>query len=101
MTSSDVQQFKLPSFDDIVRVKRPDGGVDIMLNGEIFDSIEPVTQLPTPEENEEHLRRMRELSKIISEQWNDKSISAVDAVREQRRNVTPDEWVPVDERCDS
>ena len=100
MTSSDVQ-FKFPSFDDIVRIKRPDGGVDIMLDGEVVDSIEPIKQLPTPEEIQEHLRVMHELSKIISEQWIDKSISAVDAVREQRRDLTPDEWVAPDERFDS
>jgi hypothetical protein len=44
---------------------------------------------------------MHELSKIISEQWIDKSISAVDAVREQRRDLTPDEWVAPDERFNS
>ena len=91
MTSSDVK-FTFPSFDDIVRVKRPDGGVDIMLNGERIDSIEPVTHLPTQEENEEFLRHWRELAKIVSANW-DPSISAVDVVQEQRRNCTPDEWV--------
>jgi hypothetical protein len=99
MTSSDVH-FTFPSFDDIVRVKRPDGGVDIMLNGERIDSIEPVKHLPTQEENEEFLRRWRELSKIVSEHWNDPNMSAVDAVREQRRNLTPDEWVSPGERFD-
>lgn len=99
MTSSDVQ-FTFPSFDDIVRVKRPDGGVDILLNGELIDTIDPVKRLPTPEENEEFLRRWRELSKVISEQWNDPSMSAVEAVQEQRRNLTPDEWVLPDERFD-
>jgi hypothetical protein len=99
MTSSDVQ-FKFPSFDDIVRIKRPDGGVDIMLNGELIDTIEPVKRLPTPEENEEFLRRYHELVAAISEQWNDPTMSAVDAVREQRRNLTPDEWVSPDERFD-
>lgn len=99
MTSSDVQ-FTFPSFDDIVRVKRPDGGVDIMLDGVIINTIEPVKRLPTPEENEEFLRQWRALSKIVSEHWNDPGISAVDAVREQRRNLTPDEWVAPGERFD-
>lgn len=100
MTSSDVQ-FKFPNFDDIQRIPRADGGVDIVLDGEIIDTIEPVEHVPTPEENEAHLRRMLELSKLISEQWRDKSLSAVEAVREQRRNVTPDEWVSPDERFGS
>lgn len=99
MTSSDVQ-FTFPSFDDIVRIKRPDGGVDIMLNGELIDTIDPVKRLPTPEDNEEFLRHWKELSKSVTEHWNDPNMSAVDAVREQRRNLTPDEWVLPDERFD-
>jgi hypothetical protein len=97
MTSSDVQ-FKLPSFDDIVRVKRPDGGVDIMLNGEVFDTIEPVKRLPTPEENRAFLEAHRQLVKRISEQIGDRPVDAVELVREQRRNLTPDEWVEPGER---
>lgn len=100
MTSGDVT-YKWPNFDDIERIPRADGGVDIVLDGEIIDTIEPIERMPTREENEAHLRRMRELSKLISEQWRDKSISAVDAVREQRRNVTPDEWVSPDEHFNS
>lgn len=100
MTSGGVR-FKWPNFDDIVRVPREDGGVDIMLDGKVIDTIEPVKRLPTPEENEAFLRRMHELAERISEQWKDKSLSAVDAVREQRRNLTPDEWVSPDERFNS
>jgi hypothetical protein len=97
MTSGGVR-FKWPNFDDIVRVPRDDGGVDIMLDGKVIDTIEPVKRLPTPEENEEFLCKHRELAKIVTEQWNDPNMSAVDAVREQRRNCTPDEWVEVDWR---
>lgn len=92
MTSSDVQ-FTFPSFDDIVRVKRPDGGVDILLNGELIDTIEPVTHVPTPEENRAFLEAHRALARRISEQRGDCPVDAVELVREQRRNVTPDEWV--------
>lgn len=84
MTSSDVQ-FTFPSFDDIVRVKRPDGGVDIMLNGERIDSIEPVKRLPTPEENRAFLESHRELVKRISQQMGDGPVDAVELVQEQRR----------------
>lgn len=69
-----------------------------MLDGEIIDTIEPVKRRPTPEEIHEHLRVMHELSKVISEQWNDKSVSAVEAVREQRRDLTPDERASPDEQ---
>lgn len=100
MTSGGVT-FKWPNFDDIERIPREDGGVDIMLDGRLLTTIEPITRKSTPAENEAHLCRMRELSKIISEQWKDKSISAVDAVREQRRNLTPDEWGITDEQFNS
>lgn len=99
MTSSDVK-FTFPSFDDIVRVKRPDGGVDIMLNGELIDTIEPVKRRSTPEEIEERLRQYHELVATISAHWNDPTMSAVEAVQEQRRNLTPDEWVLPGERFD-
>lgn len=99
MTSGAVR-FTFPDFDDIVRIPREDGGVDIMLDGKIIDTIEPVRHVPTDEEIEEHLRRYHELVVAISEQWNDPTISAVEAVREQRRNLTPDEWVSPDERFD-
>jgi hypothetical protein len=84
MTSSDVQ-FTFPSFDDIVRVKRPDGGVDIMLNGERIDSIEPVKHLPTQEENRAFLEAHRQLVKRIAEQIGDRPVDAVELVQEQRR----------------
>jgi len=100
MTSSDVT-FKWPSFDDIQRIPREDGGVNIMLHGEIIDTIEPVKRLPTPEENEAHLRRYRELVQLISEQTGDTPVDAVELVRAQRRSLTPDEWVPVDENGES
>jgi hypothetical protein len=100
MTSGGVR-FKWPNFDDIQRIPREDGGVDIVLDGEIIDTIEPVEHLPTPEENEAFLKRHRELARIVTEHWNDPTMSAVDAVREQRRNLTPDEWVSPDERLDS
>jgi len=100
MTSGSVK-FTFPSFDDIVRVKRADGGVDIMLNGELLTTIEPVGKLPTPEENRAFLEAHRQLVKRISEQLGDRPVDAVALVREQRRNLTPDEWVPPRDRSDT
>lgn len=100
MTSGGVT-FKWPSFDDIERIPRDDGGVDIMLDGEIIDTIEPVKRRPTPEENQAFLERHREIVKLISDQIGDRPVDAVELVREQRRNLTPDEWVSPDERFDS
>ena len=39
---------------------------------------------------------MDELASEISKKW-PKGVSAVEAVREQRRNLTPDEWVRPEE----
>ncbi len=100
MTSGDVK-FKWPNFDDIQRIPREDGGVDIVLDGDLLTTIEPVTRTSTPEEIAAHLREIDELSAIFTEHWNDPALSAVDAVREQRRNVAPDEWVAPNERFDS
>jgi hypothetical protein len=100
MTSGGVR-FKWPNFDDIQRIPREDGGVDIVLDGEIIDTIEPIKQRSTPEEMKAHLREIDELATIFTENWADPEISAVAAVREQRRNVTPDEWVAPDERFSS
>jgi hypothetical protein len=100
VTSGGVR-FKWPNFDDIVRVPRDDGGVDIMLDGKVIDTIEPVKHKSTPEEIQAHLRRIDELAKIVTAHWNDPNMSAVEAVREQRRNLTPDEWVAPDERFNS
>jgi hypothetical protein len=44
------------------------------------------------EEWEKVWAEMDELAAEISKKW-PKGVSAVDAVREQRRNLTPDEWV--------
>jgi hypothetical protein len=60
-----------------------------------------LTRTSTPEEIEAHLREIDELSEIVTDHWNDPSVSAVDAVREQRRNLTPDEWVAPDDRFNS
>lgn len=97
MTSGSVT-FTFPSFDDIVRVPREDGGVDIMLNGVVFDSIEPVKRVATDEENRAFLEAHRQLVERISEQIGERPVDAVELVREQRRNLTPDEWVPPDYR---
>jgi hypothetical protein len=47
------------------------------------------------EERDEEWERiwaeMNEIAKEISKKW-PKGVSAVEAVREQRRNLTPDEW---------
>ena len=95
MTSGGVT-YKWPNFDDIERIPRADGGIDIVLDGEIIDTIEPLKRVPTAEENEAFLRRHRELVQLISKQIGDTPVDAVELVRAQRRNLTPDEWVPVD-----
>lgn len=92
MTSGAVR-FTFPDFDDIVRIPREDGGVDIMLHGEVIDSIEPIERLPTPEENRAFLEAHRQLVKRIAEQIGERPVDAVELVRAQRRNLTPDEWV--------
>jgi len=97
MTSGAVK-FTFPDFDDIVRVSRADGGVDIMVNGVVFDRIEPIGRLPTTEENEAFLRRYHELVAVISEQWNDPAVSPVEAVQEQRRDFAPDRHHSFDEQ---
>lgn len=100
MTSRDVQ-FQLPSFDGIKRIPRADGGVDILRDGKLLTTIEPIARRSTPEEMAAHLREIDELALVFSEHWPDPELSAIDAVREQRRDVTPEEWVAPDERFNS
>lgn len=100
MTSGGVT-YKWPNFDDIERIPRADGGIDIVRHGNLLTTIEPIAHRSTPEEIEAHLREIDELATIFTEHWSDPELSAVEAVREQRRNVTPDEWISPAERFNS
>jgi len=81
------------------RVRENDESFDITYRGRVVallvPCVRPADYLPE-EEREEDWRKvwaeMHETAAEISKHW-PAGVSAVDAVREQRRNLTPDEWV--------
>jgi antitoxin (DNA-binding transcriptional repressor) of toxin-antitoxin stability system len=87
------------------RVRENHETFDVTYRGRVVAVLAPCVRPAdylSKEEREEDWRKvwaqMDETAAEISKHW-PKDVSAVDAVREQRRNLTPDEWVvPKDRR---
>lgn len=71
--------------------------VEVTRGGKVIVRIEPANRPPNKEEIAAFWDRHKELAEEISQHWIGEQ-DAVAAVREQRRNLTPDEWVPPDWR---
>jgi antitoxin (DNA-binding transcriptional repressor) of toxin-antitoxin stability system len=86
------------------RVRENQESFNITYRGRVIallvPSVRPSDYLPE-EEREKDWRtvwaEMDELAAEISKKW-PAGVSAVDAVGEQRRNVTPDEWVTQEDK---
>ena len=95
MASVGVRELKEHT-SEIVRRVRDDGEtIDITYRGEVIASI-----VPRPKRTQAQIdafwERHEELVRVIAQEIGDKPVDAVELVREQRRNLTPDEWVSPD-----
>jgi prevent-host-death family protein len=97
MASVGVRELKEHT-SEIVRRVRDDGEtIDITYRGEVVATIQPKRPFD-PDHVQEFWDRVDKLRRDIAAQIGPEPIDAVELVREQRRNLTPDEWVPPDYR---
>lgn len=85
----------------IVRRVRDDGEtIDITYRGQVVATLAPKRTLD-PDHNQAFWERVERLRQDIAARMGPEPVDAVELVREERRNLTPDEWVPPDHRFGS
>jgi prevent-host-death family protein len=97
MASVGVRELKEHT-SEIVRRVRDDGEtIDITYRGEVVATIQPKRPID-PERSRAFWERVDQLRQNLADHMGSEPVDAVELVREQRRNLTPDEWVPPDDR---
>lgn len=97
MSSVGVRELKEHASEIVRRVREDGETIDITYRGEIVATIAP-KQERSQEERDAFWDRLDRLRKDIAAHMGPEPVDAVELVREQRRNLTPDEWVPPDYR---
>lgn len=97
MTTVSIRELKAHLSEIIRRVDERREPVEVTRGGKVIVRIEPVNKPAGEEEIARFWERHKQLAEKISQHWIGEP-DAVAAVREQRRNLTPDEWVPPDWR---
>jgi prevent-host-death family protein len=92
MASVGVRELKEHT-SEIVRRVRDDGEtIDITYRGEVVATIVPKSK-PSSLEIDTFWDRVAKLRRDIAANMGAESVDSAELVREQRRNLTPDEWV--------
>jgi len=81
-----VREFKTNPSKYLRLVKEENQEFDITVRGQTMARLVPVEQHPNPNELAEYWRQHRQLAHEISKHW-PADVSAVEAVREQRREL--------------
>jgi prevent-host-death family protein len=81
-------------------MRRVDDGetIEVTRRGRTIARIVPTERRRSEASIQQFWQRHEELVRAIAEELDDRPVDAVELVREQRRNLTPDEWVPPDWR---
>ena len=96
MTSVGIRELKSSASEIMRRVEEERVTIEVTRRGKIIGKIIP-TEGPRSEESILRFEeRLAELQRAIAAEIGDRPVDAVALVQEQRRNLTPDEWVPVD-----
>lgn len=98
MSSVGIRELKEHTSEIMRRVREDGETIEVTRRGEVIAKIVPTESRRSEESIRRFDERMAELRRQISEQLGDQPIDAVALVQEQRRNFTPDEWVPADWR---
>ena len=97
MEQVSIRELKAHLSEIIRRVDERRAPIEVTRGGKVIVRIEPAIQPPSEEEIARYWARHKALAEEISRNWIGEP-EAVAAVREQRRNLTPDEWVSPDWR---
>lgn len=95
MSSVGVRELKEHASEIVRRVREDGETIDITFRGEVVATIEPKRK-PSQEERDAFWERLRKLQQDIAAHMGPEPVDAAELVREQRRNLTPDERVPPD-----
>ena len=97
MEQVSVRELKARLSEIIRRVDERREPVEVTRSGKVIVRIEPASQPPSKEEIAGYWSQHKALAEKLSEHWIGDP-DAETAVHEQRRNLTPDEWVSPDWR---
>jgi len=87
MAAVGIKELKVHTSEIVRRVRDQREPIDVTLGGRVVARLVPVERpRPTPEELERIWRRREELAAEISKEW-PTGLSAVDAIREDRRDL--------------
>ncbi len=100
MTSVGIRELKEHTSEIMRRVREDGETIDVTYRGEHVATIRPAPKKRSQASIDALWQRHLDLVRAIGEQLGDEPVDAVELVREQRRNLTPDEWVPPDWRPD-
>jgi prevent-host-death family protein len=96
MSSVGIRELKSSASEIMRRVEEERETVEITRRGKLIGKIIPAEGPRSEESILRFEKRLAELQRAIAVEMGDRPVDAVALVQEQRRNLTPDEWVPVD-----
>ena len=99
MASVGVRELKEHTSEIVRRVREDGETIDITYRGEVVATIQPKRRLD-PDLSQIFWARVDRLRRDLADHMGPEPVDAVELVREQRRNLTPDEWVPLESRGD-
>lgn len=99
MSSVGVRELKEHASEIVRRVREDGETIDITYRGEVVATIKPKPK-SSQQEIDAFWERVDNLRRDIAAHMGHGPVDAVQLVREQRRDLTPDEWVPPDYRGD-
>ncbi len=97
MSSVGVRELKEHTSEILRRVRDDGETIDITYRGEAIAAIVPRPKR-TQAQIDAYWEKHEALVRAIAQEIGDRPVDAVELVREQRRNLTPDEWVSPDWR---
>jgi prevent-host-death family protein len=97
MATVSIRELKAHLSEIIRRVDERRETVEVTRGGKVIVRIEPVANVPSEEEIERFWAQHMRLAEELGERWAGEPDSTA-VIRGQRRNLTPDEWVPPDWR---
>ena len=100
MSSVGVRELKEHTSEIVRRVRENGETIDITYRGKVVATIAPKRTLDS-ERDRAFWERVDQLRRDIAAHMGPEPVDAVELVREQRRNLTPDEWVTPDHRFNS
>jgi prevent-host-death family protein len=98
MASVGVRELKEHISEVLRRVEDNGEAIEITRRGKVIATLIPIERRRSEESIQRVQQQLDAIRRSIAADIGNAPVDSVALVREQRRNLTPDEWVPVDWR---